>query len=68
MRSNPLAEALKALILVAFYIGLPVTLVAGWITHIVVCIQDESWVLLLAGALAFPIGIVHGIGSWFGLF
>lgn len=48
--------------------GLITTLLsfAGWVTHIVVCIQNEQWVLLIAGALAFPIGIVHGIGAWFG--
>lgn len=44
------------------------TLIAGWVTHIIVCIQTASWALLIAGALMFPIGIVHGIGIWFGVF
>lgn len=39
---------------------------AGWITHIVICLQNEKYVLLVAGALAAPIGIIHGIGHWFG--
>jgi hypothetical protein len=39
---------------------------AGWVTHIVVCIQNEQWILLIAGAIAAPIGVVHGIGQWFG--
>lgn len=42
--------------------------IAGWITHIVVCIQNEAWLLLIAGAIAAPIGIIHGIGIWFGVF
>jgi len=40
--------------------------IAGLITHIVVCIQTEQWVLLIAGSLAAPVGVVHGIGHWFG--
>lgn len=43
-------------------------LIAAWLTHIIVSIQTASWVLLLAGAILFPIGIVHGIGIWFGAF
>jgi uncharacterized membrane protein len=39
---------------------------AGWLTHIVICFKSASWVLLLAGAIFFPIGIIHGWGSWFG--
>lgn len=43
-------------------------LVAAWITHVVVCLKSASWGFLIAGALMFPIGIIHGIGLWFGLF
>jgi len=46
--------------------GISVTACAGWITHIIVCIQDERYVLLVAGAIAAPIGAIHGIGCWFG--
>lgn len=42
--------------------------IAGWATHVIVCMQTGSWLLLIAGAIAFPIGIVHGIGIWFGAF
>lgn len=45
-----------------------VGLIAAWMTHIIVSIQTASWILLLAGALLFPIGIIHGIGIWFGAF
>lgn len=39
--------------------------VAAWVTHLVVCFQGEKWGFLIAGAIFFPIGIVHGGGCWF---
>jgi hypothetical protein len=39
---------------------------AGWITHIIMCLSGGLWGFLIAGALFFPIGVVHGIGHWFG--
>lgn len=41
---------------------------AAWLTHVVVCIKASLWVFLLAGAICFPVGIVHGFGIWFGAF
>jgi len=57
-------KALGALIL----IGLGVTLisVAAWATHIYVCFKASEWGFLLAGALAFPVSVVHRVGIWFG--
>ncbi len=43
-----------------------IVMLAAWLTHIVVCIKAALWVFLLAGAIFAPIGIVHGIGVWFG--
>lgn len=40
--------------------------VAAWLTHIFSCLSNGEWGFLIAGALAFPIAIVHGIGIWFG--
>lgn len=42
--------------------------VAAWLTHVVTCISAAKWVFLLAGAVFFPIGCVHGTGIWFGVF
>lgn len=42
--------------------------ILAWFTHVVVCIQSSSWLFLLAGAIFFPIGWVHGTGVWFGAF
>lgn len=41
---------------------------SAWITHIVVCLQTGKWGFLIAGALMFPVAIIHGTGIWFGAF
>jgi len=42
--------------------------IAGsWLTHIVYCIQEEVSGFLIAGAIFFPIAVVHGTGVWFGI-
>lgn len=43
-------------------------LIAAWVTHVLVTISNAEWLLLIAGAVMAPIGIIHGIGIWFGLF
>jgi hypothetical protein len=40
--------------------------IAAWATHIIACLMSEQWLLLIAGAIAFPVGVVHGWGLWFG--
>jgi hypothetical protein len=39
---------------------------AAWLTSIVFCAANGARPLLIAAAAFFPIGIVHGIGVWFG--
>lgn len=39
----------------------------GWLTHIFVCLKGGLYGFLIAGALFFPIGVIHGWGIWFGL-
>lgn len=45
-----------------------ITMFAAWLTHVIVCFKDDSWGFLIAGALFFPIAMVHGIGMWLGFF
>lgn len=54
--------------------GLGIGCIAGlllmfalWATHVIVCIKTASWVLLVVGAIVFPVGMIHGFGIWFGL-
>jgi hypothetical protein len=44
-----------------------ITAFAAWLTHVITCLSDDRWGFLIAGALFFPIAIVHGIGIWFGV-
>lgn len=39
----------------------------AWLTHVVVCINDAAWGLLIAGAIFFPVGVVNGVGIWMGV-
>lgn len=58
--SSPLAVALAAFLM----IGMPV---AAWITHVIHTITHEMWILLVVGAFAFPVGIIHGFMIWLGV-
>ena len=49
------------------YIAFLVSMVAAWVTHIVVCIKSASFLFLIAGAILPPIGVIHGYGVWFGV-
>lgn len=51
---------------IAIWIILGLTSTAAWLTHVINTIQSEEWLFLLAGAIFAPIGVVHGIGIWFG--
>jgi hypothetical protein len=39
--------------------------VAAWLTHIFTCFGTGLWGFLVAGAIFFPIGILHGFYLWF---
>jgi hypothetical protein len=38
---------------------------AAWLTHIFTCFAQGFWGFLVAGAIFFPIGILHGFYLWF---
>lgn len=54
---------LKPLLTLAAILSLPL----AWLTHIVVCLVQAKYLLLIAGAFVFPVGIIHGFGLWFGV-
>ena len=55
-------QAIKFLLVVG---GIGAAFVS-WLTHIIVCLSTGQWGFLIAGAIFAPIGMVHGIGIWFG--
>lgn len=50
------------------FISLLLASAAAWVTHVIVCIKASAWILLLFGCIVAPVGVIHGIGVWFGLF
>jgi predicted membrane channel-forming protein YqfA (hemolysin III family) len=42
--------------------------ILSWLTHVITCLKTASWGFLIAGAVFFPVGCVHGTGIWFGVF
>jgi len=50
------------------WLALAAWAIAAWFTHVIVCIKAASWLFLIAGAIMFPIALVHGTGVWFGAF
>ncbi len=52
--------------LITTYLVVMTLSVAAWFTHLFVCFSDDRWGFLIAGAIMFPIAIVHGVGVWFG--
>ncbi|MHB1327997.1 MAG: hypothetical protein ACYC2K_07320 [Gemmatimonadales bacterium] len=47
-------------------LGLVAWVIASWLTHVIVCIKAASWGFLIAGAIFFPVAVIHGTGVWFG--
>lgn len=43
------------------------TMFAAWLTHIIHCLMAAKYLLLIAGAFIAPVGVIHGIGLWFGI-
>jgi hypothetical protein len=41
-------------------------LYSAWLTSIVFCSAHDERPLLIAAAAFSPVGVVHGIGVWFG--
>lgn len=49
-------------------IALLLATVAAWVTHVIVCIKASAWILLAFGCIVAPVGVVHGVGVWLGVF
>ena len=61
-RSGQSGFTLAELVFVIFFIGC----VAAWFTHVITCLLAAKWGFLIAGAIMFPVAIVHGVMIWFG--
>jgi len=48
-----------------FGIAITLALLGAWLTHLFTCFSEGMWGFLIAGAVFFPIGIIHGVWLWF---
>ena len=65
-RLEKLGSAAGTTIGCLLYGSFTVLMLGAWFTHIAVCFSRHYYGFLIAGAIFFPIGIIHGIGLWFG--
>lgn len=61
---NNIFSSLLAILIPLFMV---VATLGAWLTHIIVCILENTWGFLIAGAIMFPIAIIHGWMIWLGL-
>ena len=54
-------------LVVWFGLILMIWIPSAWVTHLVMCFSDDRWGFLIAGALFFPVAVIHGTGVWFGV-
>lgn len=38
--------------------------IGGWFQHLYTCFNERLWGFLIAGAIFFPIAVIHGWGIW----
>lgn len=53
---------------VVVVLALLLATVAAWATHVIVCIKASAWILLAFGCIVAPVGVIHGVGVWLGVF
>jgi len=41
--------------------------IAAWLTHVITCLGVGAWGYLVAGAIFFPVAIIHGVMIWLGM-
>lgn len=63
-----IAGAIAAISAILVWVAIIVGSLAAWVTHVLVCIKASAWILLAFGCIVAPVGVVHGVGVWFGIF
>jgi len=54
---------IAGLLMLSFY----VSIVAGFVQHIITCIKEEAVLFLTIGVILPPVGVIHGWGIWLGI-
>lgn len=50
----------------AFTFLMAILIAGGWLQHVFTCLAAGKWGFLIAGALMFPVAVLHGWGIWLG--
>jgi len=58
---------MQSLFGIIFFIGIALATFGAYIQHFVTAINEEMWVLLVLGAVIFPVGMLHGWLVWAGV-
>lgn len=67
MNPYTLTTSARGIVLFSLVISSLLLSAAAWFTHVIYCLFTGSWLLLIAGAIVVPIGVVHGLGLWGGV-
>lgn len=57
---------MQALALITMWLTLLAAFLIPYGNHVITCFQDEKYILLIIGIVAFPFGWLHGLGAMFG--
>lgn len=60
-------DFIKGMFTNIFGIAFFIAMTGGFIQHVVTCVYEDRIFLLFAGIFFFPVGIIHGIGVWIGV-
>jgi len=58
---------MNAILGITIWVAVFLATAGAWIQHFITTIQQEMWVLLVVGALAPPVGVLHGWLVWLGV-
>lgn len=58
---------MQSLFGVIFFICIALATFGAYVQHFITAINEEMWVLLVLGAVIFPVGMLHGWLVWFGV-
>ncbi|MEE9481908.1 hypothetical protein [Methylobacterium ajmalii] len=66
-RRDSRARASLALLAILGWVALYTVPFCAWLTHVVVCFRAGNYLAMVAGAIAFPIAVIHGWLIWLGI-
>ena len=61
-----MSDLIQGIIYIALFVAMVILTLGSWITHVVYTISAGAWLLLIAGAIVPPVGMIHGIMIWLG--